>query len=239
LEYEILDITASDVHTEIVNKLISYSFVATDLTSKTYKRTDSFSAGEAIPTGIAEAYYNSVNPLQYEGDIVFIATEIPGTIGFQNVLNLSNGQAAWATMKALIQSISENVDEGTTTISFGPADHLGPADLIELLRCNRGRKISGSWQARNTGLAQDASSTLVEEDAFTPNSKAILGGGTAKHTTYRDTGSTYTASITVNPALVTEIKDDDDVDIRPREIDICVDGEAKKMIIMASEPYDP
>lgn len=44
-----------------------------------------------------------------------------------------------AAMDAVVQSIDEDVDLGTSRISFGPPQHLGPRDMLELLRVNRFR----------------------------------------------------------------------------------------------------
>ncbi len=237
IDYEQLFVTAGATHREIVKKLYTYKFIATNLTSKTYSRTDSFDAGEAVPAGIAQAFYNAVNPLQYEGRVVLIESEVGGSIGMGNVLNLTGGNvSAWTTMRAVIQGILEDVDSGTTTVSFGPAAHLGPADLIEMLRVNRGRSVSSGWKKRTTGLTIDAGSS-VQEETLSASSSVSSEGGETKKQTFSDPGATYTAKITIDPAQVTAIKSNADVAVQAREIDVCVDGVAKKMIVVCSEPY--
>lgn len=237
VDYTILFKDESGVHQVIVNKLISYKYISTDLTSKIYKRTDSFTAGEAVPFGIAQAYYNSVNPLQYEGAVGLVENEVSSSVYPGMVLNIDNGQAEWTNMRALIHSVEEDVDNGITRISFGPPNYLGPADLIELHRANRGRKVPTSWKARGTGLSVDAASALVEFDAYTPDSKVHSEAGETQKSVFRDKGETYAAQISIDPTLVTAIKGDSDVELKPREIDVCVDGVPKKMIVLCSEPY--
>lgn len=230
---------ASGVHQKIVNKLIKYKYMSTDLTSKTYKRVDNFSSGESVPTGLALAYYNSVHPLQHEGSIVLIEEDVSGVIYPGKVLNITNGLPVWASMNAYIHTVVENVDDGITRISFGPAAYLGPADLIELHRANRGRQGSSSWQARDTGLAEDAASSVSEEDAYTPMSSVHTEAGEIQQEIVRYKGATYNAKIIIDPELAKDIKADADINIQPRELDVCVDGVVKKVIFMCSEPYDP
>jgi len=173
----------SNTHKAIENKRITYKFIATSLDSGTYKRITEIDYGESVPTGIAQKLYDAVNPLQYEGDFVLIEEDPGGTAYPGTVLNITGGeQAAWASMRAIIQEVHEDADNGTTTIVFGPAQHLGPADLIELLRCNRSRGVSVLWKARETGESYGPESS-VELDGFNTSKDSGAGAGEVKEET--------------------------------------------------------
>jgi hypothetical protein len=222
------------VHEEIVNKRITYRFIATNLATGTYKRVENLTTGESVPSGMAAYIYAGMSQLQYEGSFVLLEEEITGSIGMGNVVNITNGLAEWASMRGSVQVISEDVDSGLTSIAFGFPEQLGPADLMEILRGNRSRVVSTLWAARVSGDPFEAGST-VDEENIDVLAEAGVGGGEKKNTVYRDSSGSYEKTITVDPAEIS--KEDADVDIKPREIDVCVDGTPMKMQVMCSAPY--
>lgn len=101
-------------------------------------------AGESVPIGLAQAYYEATSVLHYEGSFKVTVPEI--TTGLlpdcASVLNLSGGEAAargWTTMRAVIRRVEVNVDAAQLAVSFGPPSNLAPNDLLELSRI-RGRQ---------------------------------------------------------------------------------------------------
>lgn len=123
---------------------------ATDapLGEQEYVSLQSYASGEAEPTGLAQAVYDALATLQYEGSVVLKEEEvntamraagITNSAGVGCVLNIAGGRSEWAAMKALVVSVIENLSIGETTINYGPAGHLGYGDLIELLQINRNR----------------------------------------------------------------------------------------------------
>jgi hypothetical protein len=97
--------------------------------------------GEPIPFGLARRIFAIESIPQYQGTYTLVESEISGAIGVGNVLNISGGRAEWATMNAQVQRVSYDFTTGKTTISFGPAMHLGAGDLIERLRAQRGPRM--------------------------------------------------------------------------------------------------
>ena len=71
------------------------------------------------------------------------------------VLNLVGGRAEWATMNALLQEILDDLDQGHTTLKFGPPGHLTLQDLMEQLRANRTRAASSHIKERQSGQPGD------------------------------------------------------------------------------------
>ena len=97
---------------------------------------------ESLPAGLAANWRSSLSTLQYQGKIVFEDSECLRGILPGDVLNISNGLAAWATMRAQVMEVNEDVDTGTTEIVFGPPEHLAVQDLIELLKVARQQRTA-------------------------------------------------------------------------------------------------
>jgi hypothetical protein len=87
--------------------------------------------GEIIPYGLAGYIYNIERIPQYEGTFTIQETEITDPCPLGNNLNLTGSLAEWSTMAACVQQISYDLTSGRTTLSFGPAGHLGPSRLLK------------------------------------------------------------------------------------------------------------
>jgi hypothetical protein len=146
----------------------------TDLASGTYLSPASVTLGEPAPFGLAKFIWDIVSPLQYQGNIDIDEEMISNIIGVGNVLNLLGGDEAWETMRAQVQQVTYQYDIGRTSVSFGPADHLGAADMVEQLRCNRGPRwtyLMGTNRTNDPAAIQSIQ---------TPNNQPIensTGGG--------------------------------------------------------------
>jgi len=115
---------------------------ATDCTSKTYKKTQSLDTGESVPQGVAVELYTEWAGLHFEGSIVVEEQECSGTYEVGKALNITGGVAAWAGMKAMIWRTAESVDDGSTTVEFGPIQTLDVDSLVALFRATRNRRFS-------------------------------------------------------------------------------------------------
>lgn len=167
----------------------------------TYARTVSSIAAEPVPTGLAQAVYESLSTLHYEGVLTTLATEVgaddstgprPG-----KVLNLSFGLAAWSTMNALIQTVVEDVDSGRVELRVGPPQHLGPQDMVELLRVNRGRTLT--WMTSQRTAAQARSQGLNKGSTSNGDHNASSAGGGITRLKLVD-GTDATKIADINPA---------------------------------------
>lgn len=116
----------------------SATVVLTDATTGDYVNVTGSTSGDPIPTNLAQLLYESRATLQYQGSLIIQEDEITGD-HFARVINLSGGRVGWLTMNALVQSVTEDIDTGTTRLTLGPARQMGHQDLITLLKVSRPR----------------------------------------------------------------------------------------------------
>lgn len=171
--YKILD-ADGNITGDRFEEQIPVRLNTTTAVTGTYRTIESGSEGEAIPSGLAAAIYAAVSQLQYEGQITIEEEEVSQRFRLGQVINITGGKSEWATMRAVIQSVTEDLFNGRTTIQFGPATHLGVDDLIELYRVNRYRWNFTNPATRTTGQGAANSVTLGKQTAK-ENSNAGAG----------------------------------------------------------------
>jgi hypothetical protein len=93
---------------------------------------------ELIPAGLANFVYQIETKPQYQGTWTVTEQDITDVCPMGTNLNISGGLPEWETMNAQVQQISYDLMAGTTTLTFGPAKHLGGDDFIQRIRVNRG-----------------------------------------------------------------------------------------------------
>jgi hypothetical protein len=156
------------------NQRVVYTRVrGTNAETATYSRLTSETAAEPVPAGLAQALYDAVSVLQYDGTIELTEQECSGWGAPGVLLNLTGGRAEWAAMAAQIQRVEENIDLGQTKITVGPAKHLGHAELTTWLRANRSRRISYRLGERTTGSAS-GNAAKVQGGEHTPRSDSVF-----------------------------------------------------------------
>lgn len=100
----------------------------------------------AAPIGLAGEYFASLQATQYEGSLVLGGRDVESTITPGKVLNLTNGRAAWATMRAVVQTVTEDIQAGTRTVEFGPPERIPAQDFVDqLLFARRARLDTNLW----------------------------------------------------------------------------------------------
>ncbi|MGA2554940.1 MAG: hypothetical protein ABSG04_01520 [Verrucomicrobiota bacterium] len=109
----------------------------TNLTTGAYNSIPQVTPGEPVPYGLAGYIFAMEQIPQYQGSLTVMEQEISDVCPIGHNLNLTGGLAEWAAMRACVQQVNYD-DTGKTEIIFGPAQHLGNADLVERLRVNRG-----------------------------------------------------------------------------------------------------
>lgn len=211
---------------DTVAKDFSVNIITTTATTGTYKSSAITASGESPPVGLAQALYTGLSVLEYDGSITLVSEEVGAasvpSIGHR--VNLTGSRAEWQAMEAVVQEVTEDVDLGTTTLRVGPPQHLGPRDIVELLRVNRFRFVYTASSAR---AGTSTSSGSVGLGRTTPKENASSGSNLREFLRIASGGG----SITLNAALCGNL------DVTVREISICVNGVEKRMLVLASEPY--
>lgn len=159
------ELTANNTAKVHKDKPIMVTITATDLETGVYRSDPSGVQGEGVPTGLAEALYRATSVTHFEGRVVIKEQQCSGRVSTGQVLNLTDGRPEWASMRAQVQSVTEEIDQGQTTVVFGPPKHLGPVDQIELLRATRNRIRFASPATRATGVASNRSAILPQRVA--------------------------------------------------------------------------
>jgi hypothetical protein len=100
---------------------------------------------ENPPIGLAAQYYDSLVTVFWEGTVTTHEQECSGSLRPGLVLNLLNGQGAWATMATPIQQVTEDLYDGITTATLGTPQHLSPQTFAWLVNqtARRGLVVSG------------------------------------------------------------------------------------------------
>lgn len=215
----------------VIDREVAIRLNTTNASTRVYEQILSSESSEPTPSGLAKKLFDAISILQFDGEIILESKEINSSSLMGSVLNIHNGNKSWESMRATIQSVKEDIDLGRTTISFGPTKHLGPDDLVELLRINRkrqatrnaARRISGKpsksntlhqpthSRIENTSTGPSNFSRLIFINEHHPSKKIILDANSIKEDTF----------------------------LELKEEDYCQNGNLKKRLVLASSPYSP
>lgn len=201
----------------------------TDASSQVYTRLRRLTTSEPVPVGLAQALYNSVSVLSYEGALKLKESECSGTAMPGRMLQLTGGRAEWTSMCAVIQIVSEKIDTGETSIEFGPPNHLGRQDLVRLLQVNRKRRVTYRADERSSG--HPAGKAEVDGIDDTPAENSSPGAGQTSRLMLMAAGGGDGSKVTL------DVADCNGKELKVRELDICEDGTAKKILVVCSETY--
>jgi hypothetical protein len=151
--YTITTGSGSSATEQRVIERLTAQIQATNANTKTYRQLadSSFTAAEEAPSGLALALKNALHPLQWEGDVQLTQEEATDLARPGQVLNITAGATAWASMAAVVQRRETEIGAGRTTIRLGPPPPLSAAGLVEIYRTNRTRRPSTSYLVRATG----------------------------------------------------------------------------------------
>ena len=169
-------IRVTNVDGSIVEKDVTASVKATNAVSTTYTDASTI-PGEIAPVGLGQALFDAFNSLQWEGSVILHQDEVSRTVKLGDKINILGGRTAWETMNAVVWKIDEAVTSGVTRIHFGPVLSLGPGDLVELLRANRGPR----WDINVTVTRQNGGGTSGSVNLGKDTPKDNTSGGNDRH----------------------------------------------------------
>jgi hypothetical protein len=155
---------------------LTAQFKATNLPGREYETVDSFEEADPQPIGLARFVYDSINIPQYEGRIVIKEVEAGTQWRPGKVVNLTNTAAKYATMKALVQSVSQDIHAGRTTITVGPPSHLSIPDLISLMNVGRIRRRFTPLKRMTEGDLGSGGQVELSKHTANKDSTSSIGG---------------------------------------------------------------
>jgi len=153
-DYITATIKYTDDNQSYIEKRVGIHTTVTNAVTGTYPVWTTSEVAEEKPEGLAQAIYQSVSSLQFEGAAAMFDCDSSTLMG--KLINIKNGDAKWANMRSPAVSVSEDILKRTTTVYFGPSKHLYPDDIAELFRINRQRKVPANISARASGQTASA-----------------------------------------------------------------------------------
>jgi hypothetical protein len=256
IDYELLDSVGGDVVKKIEGTPFSVTLTATDATTREYKKRVPGSGGyiEPQPTGLAAALHAALSQLHYQGSLTTVAAECRTDLRPGKSLNLTGARSAWATMAAVVQTVSMDLFTGTVLTSFGPPAHLAVQDLVALLKPVRLRNSGSSNRDPETndeaggdisqgGLGRDSTGSAGEPTVVRqffrkldePGIYVEVDGQTGLVNILDNTGET-TKEVRIRLADIPAAAAAAGA-IELRELDYCDGTTAKKILVLCSAPY--
>ncbi len=208
---------------------------------KTY-RNDGSSGGETPPASLAATLYAAWSQLQYDGSCEIIEDECSWWGNPGDVINISGGRTEWATMRAQVSIIRQELPSGRTVIQFGPDKHISPDDLAALLWNMNNRKQALGQSARGTGYSTDyGGSTNMGSTTPTDQVSSSYDKTLRSVLTDVDVSTEATRRIDLSPSAMPT--DQGDLTMQPREVIVLESGEDapefRRRQYLASEAYGP
>jgi hypothetical protein len=220
----------------IKKETFAFTVTATNAETGNYGNIDA-SIVEEKPRDVAQRLYESWGILQHEGIYTRVAVDVPAGTFMGNKLRLLNGQPAWASMSAVIYQVVQDVENGRTTLSFGPNKYLGLQDLLAMLRSFRNRSVAIRHKVRTSGKAADRGGAVVHGGPAAKNDGHGAPGEDYK-TFFKDGDSVAERKISCDP---TEIPSGTGaaVNVKPRVVGIWdpAEGKMRTAVVMCSDFY--
>ena len=213
-----------------------FTVTATNAETGTYGNINA-STVEETPRDVAMRLYESWGILQHEGTYTRVAEDVPAGTFMGYKLRLLNGQPTWAGMSAVIYQVVQDVENGRTTLTFGPNKYLGLQDLLAMLRSFRGRSVAIRHKVRTSGKAADRGGVVANGGPAAKNDSHAAPGEDYK-TFFKDGDSTTERKISCDP---TEIPAGTGaaINIKPRIVGVWdpEEGKMRKVVAMCSDFY--
>jgi hypothetical protein len=214
--------------TAVVDQEITVKIRATDAETRDYKKLMSLFTAETVPNNLAQNIFQAVGILQYDGSVTLVGYEV-GVKYEQFLLNFNSGRVEWESINAVVQEVVDNLDTGKIYIKFGPAKHLGAADLAELTRS--GREL---YESRNYGERETAEATgngMIDQGVYSCVENTSTGDCKYNMLKFVDPDN-------ANYAIKIDVGDlTQPLNVLLREEDVCESGVLKKRFSLASEPF--
>jgi len=123
-------------------KDIPFTCLSTDATTKEYKQRTDLQEPEPVPSDLAANLFASWNRLHYDGSFSFKEQVCTCTISPGYKVSITGSLTAWATMAAIVQDVTYDLFNGSTSVTTGTCGRLEADNLMSIYRAARGRRFS-------------------------------------------------------------------------------------------------
>lgn len=95
-----------------------------------------------VQKGSAKRLYDALAVLTYEGTVTITKAECDTGIRPGHTINIKGRDPAWANMNAFVQSVTEDVDKGMTTLTFGLPQHWGTRPTMRSIQRSQSEAVN-------------------------------------------------------------------------------------------------
>jgi len=153
---------------------------------------------DVVPGNLAAAYYQALQSPHWSGSLTVKEQECTGAYTPGSSVNLLGGEAAWASMNAVIKSCEYNLDEGSTVIELGTPDALQVESFVDQLMRFRNIPVPMSYcqvnnnntEGKDKGVDDEGNETTPPPNQPDPANPDAGGDGVTGPATGNAPGST-------------------------------------------------
>jgi hypothetical protein len=139
IEYEVQD--ADGNYIEMATTKVPIQLTSCNGSTKTYSKVAASDSGEVEPSGLADGLYASWSMLHWDGNISSYLTKLGYVLPGQRI-NITGAHASLASMAAIVQSSSIDLQTLSLDISYGTCRRLEADSYTSLYRAIRYRRFS-------------------------------------------------------------------------------------------------
>jgi hypothetical protein len=175
IEYEVKD--GDGNYIEMATTKVPIQVTSCNGTTKTYSKVAASDSGEVEPAGLAAGLYASWSMLHWDGNISSYLVKLGYVLPGQRI-NITGAHASLASMAAIVQSASIDLQTLAIDISYGTCRRLEADSYTALYRAIRYRRSS----TRLLADADEAAAAAADETSIlaTPKGAAQKSPGTAR-----------------------------------------------------------
>ena len=249
------DIEVYDVLTDEIEQKKEQEFSVTLITTNAPDGVSSYSAvasadsGDPVPTGLAQSLHGSLSELHYEGRFDLAQDECDAAVNLGQVVNLLGARTEHQTMRALVQEVIFDIDDGRTSIICGPPAHLSLSDVLALLQRFRVRRRYTNPLTQQTGELGSAGGGDLEFPRASGTTNSLPGASVdekymVKSGTSRVLMETSSAEAKMQMSgaagagsMNLLLSETQGLEIRFRRIGYCENGVTRSIIVPCSEVF--
>lgn len=182
---------------------IEGSVMATNARTNNYYNLVSGTPAEEMPENLAQQILNQYSILRRRGTVRMQSTEVNNTYQLGQNLNLNGGKVAWTSMAESVSGVEHDLYSGETSVTYSPAETMGPQDFIERLRASR-RNVYAVAQNRDEDVQLRASGGGLASPASVFKFSSKSGEGKPFLLTARKEGGGYKYNVSSESSSIVD-----------------------------------